>query len=464
MADNILEKSNEIFLPGSPIKNRRYLVGREQEIYDLQRTLRQAGQHAIVIGDRGVGKTSLVKQVLADKEYNDVWRGCEPGLTFNLAFRDLLRYCGIDFRDSEEINETTVEGGIKGSVFVAEGSGKISEKHSEKHITSSLTDITSWDVFKALEKFSPKRFILVLDEYDAVHRSEYPHLFHRKVAYAMKHLADHNDKCDSRVVVVGVASTSAELLGKHESIQRSAREIYLRTLKREHILDFLETAENDIGIEFEFDVKMSLAYGSLGFPYYVHLVGLECVEAMVSRDRKAKKVTLSDFERANINAVEQAFRSQLSKYEAILYISDPNELAIINTLALIPDLHPKREALKKYVAELYPKILGAKYESALNKQTQEKRFLYMSRRNDEIRFLDPLMKPFLRDRILATNQYITIKVFSLIKETNKAISVDWHGNKIWLPKSQIKINKKYDNVFSIDVPGWIFRKNLLSIK
>ena len=107
--DGKIENYDKIFLPGSPVKDRRYLVGREQEIIDLKNILKRSGQHAIVIGDRGVGKTSLVKLVLDEKEYNDCWRTCDTNTSFTDVFKSLLQRCGVDFRGMEETNETSLQ-------------------------------------------------------------------------------------------------------------------------------------------------------------------------------------------------------------------------------------------------------------------------------------------------------------------------------------------------------------------
>lgn len=47
-----LKEYDQIFLPGSPTKDMRYLVGRDQEIKDLENIIKRPGQHGIVIGSR----------------------------------------------------------------------------------------------------------------------------------------------------------------------------------------------------------------------------------------------------------------------------------------------------------------------------------------------------------------------------------------------------------------------------
>src|SRR5947209_120579 len=47
------------FTPGSPINDSALFAGRKEERRDIMQAIRQTGQHVILFGERGVGKTSL---------------------------------------------------------------------------------------------------------------------------------------------------------------------------------------------------------------------------------------------------------------------------------------------------------------------------------------------------------------------------------------------------------------------
>jgi replication-associated recombination protein RarA len=49
----------EAFRPSAPIDRRDLFAGRAEQIAELFSIVSQPGQHAIVYGERGVGKTSL---------------------------------------------------------------------------------------------------------------------------------------------------------------------------------------------------------------------------------------------------------------------------------------------------------------------------------------------------------------------------------------------------------------------
>lgn len=236
-----------------------------------------------------------------------------------------------------------------------------------------------------------KKFVIVIDEYDAIPSQNQD--FHTSIAYLMKLLSDSLE-CDSRIVVVGVAQSAQELLGRHESIERSAKEIYLRPLRREDVFEFLTEAENRLHFRFDPKVKNEIVIGSMGYPYFVHSVGLECMDAMLARDRKARYVTEEDYNKAVARAVQQAFRSELRRYKDAVKDLSQHERTVIRELVSFGRQPPRKDLQEAVICKRL--MSAAEFDHAWVRLQQEKRLLYISRTNDTIRFADPLMAPFLR--------------------------------------------------------------------
>ena len=388
-------KYDKVFTPGAPIQSRHYLFGREQELIDLKRICRRPGLHPIVIGNRGVGKTSLVVQAFANFTQPVIRIGCNPHLTFNILAHEILRNIGIDIDQTDSTREISkkVEGGARPfGVGVSTGATR---KDTIKRRELGAETIDPWRLFQKLCE-TKKSVIIIIDEYESIPSSARD--FHSSVAYLVKHLADHSHECGARVVVVvGVAQSAKDLLGRHESIERSAREIYLRPLRRDDILDFLTEAEKRLRFKFDSTVKYEIANSSMGYPYYVHLVGLECMDAMFARDKKAKYVTMQDYTKAIQRAVQHAFRSELRKYsEATKNLSDQERVLIKELVSFT------KQVPRKYLQEVIEQkrlMTAAEFDHAWVRLQQEKHMVYVSRSNDTIRFSDPLLAPFLRSWI-----------------------------------------------------------------
>ena len=222
--------------------------------------------------------------------------------------------------------------------------------------------------------------------------------FHTGVAELIKTLADNQRNCDSRLVLVGIARQAREILAGHQSIERSVREIYLPPLSRKDLRGFLDTAEHELGFTFAPRVKNEILDNSLGYPYYVHLIGLECIDIMRKRDVEARRVTEEDYEKAVRKAAARAFRTELRKYENAIRNLDGSEVEFIKQL--VGQLE-KGSVLQSELMNLLSTQGIMTLQNAQEALTLlcKKGLLYVSKNKEDVRFSDPLMFPFLRSLI-----------------------------------------------------------------
>src|SRR5262245_55924576 len=88
---------NEIFNPSAPIDKLSLFGGRRDQISKLFRTVGQSGEHAIIYGERGVGKTSIanvLREVLSGlgvKQITFAKVNCEVRDTFEALWRRIFR-------------------------------------------------------------------------------------------------------------------------------------------------------------------------------------------------------------------------------------------------------------------------------------------------------------------------------------------------------------------------------------
>src|ERR1700730_12913334 len=88
-------RAADIFSPHSPIDEEQLFVGRLALVDGLFETVFQRGQHAILYGERGVGKTSLAniigtKVFERSKRYTFVKRNCTEAHDFKLIWEHLF--------------------------------------------------------------------------------------------------------------------------------------------------------------------------------------------------------------------------------------------------------------------------------------------------------------------------------------------------------------------------------------
>lgn len=382
---------DDVFTPSSPVKP-RFLVGRKQERSDLQQVLAAPGMHALVIGHRGIGKTSLVKVSLGDAARPTARVSCLGKNSFDELFREAFATLGIDVTTTEETDEQSTAGDLKAGLGPIGGQIGKSRKRVVKHARDGATELTGSRVGQLLKAQAPNA-VIVLDEYDKV--AGIPRL-HAGVASLIKTFSDEGTECNVKIVVVGVARAARELLGVHTSIRRCLREIYLDRLRDQDIMDFLTETESFLRFRFDESVKTRLATGSMGYPYYAHLVGSFSVKAMI--ERADTIVNSQDLSTGISRAVNATFRGELRVFSEIDRSLSRVERAVLRELTQLK-AWPKRKTLAQLVTR-HENISADEFAAALLQLTQTHRILYLKRTTDEVRFADPLMKPFLRDKLL----------------------------------------------------------------
>src|SRR5271154_3214766 len=88
---------HEAFTPTAPIKSRDLFAGRKLQVQKVLGAVFQRGEHAILYGERGVGKTSLVNtlfdlMVLMGKaNYQTARVQCATGMNFESMWRAAFR-------------------------------------------------------------------------------------------------------------------------------------------------------------------------------------------------------------------------------------------------------------------------------------------------------------------------------------------------------------------------------------
>ena len=83
----------QAFRPSAPVDRRSLFSGRTDQIAELFSAVAQPGQHAVVYGERGVGKTSLsavVAELLASSGVLTARTTCDSGDDFSSVWRKAL--------------------------------------------------------------------------------------------------------------------------------------------------------------------------------------------------------------------------------------------------------------------------------------------------------------------------------------------------------------------------------------
>lgn len=261
----------DTFSPHSPIDDETLFAGRWEIIDRLIDTVFQKGRHAILFGERGVGKTSLAN-IMKDKIFHQlstikvIKRNCTHAHNFQLIWQHAL------------------------DDYVIEGKGP------KEFLGPSPNP---YDIFKIIDLLPRKeRHIFIFDEFDRIRD---PETF-VTMADTIKYLADYHSR--ATIIIVGVADSVNGLFGGHPSIQRNVQQVRLPRMNATELKDIFETRMPLLGMHMGEKVTNLIIELSQGLPAYTHLIGQNA--AVSAARRHSVEIAVPDFEDSTTACIKEA--------------------------------------------------------------------------------------------------------------------------------------------------------------
>ena len=262
------------FRPGAPIEKYSLFAGRQTQTDLVIGAIVQHGQHAILYGEAGVGKTSLAK-ILAE----------------------LVSKAGIKIVNSDTINcDTSDDFSSLWHKAFRELTFKIKEAQTgfskqESEIEQNLNDrvpekVTPDDVRRALSTLK-QRTVIVFDEFNRIQDKACRTL----MADTIKNLSDHN--IDATLLLVGVAQSVSELIAEHQSIERALVQVPMPRMNDDELEQIITKGISQTDMTMNAEVRGKIIRLSHGLPHYTHLLALESGLAAV--ERNSQEITDLDF-------------------------------------------------------------------------------------------------------------------------------------------------------------------------
>lgn len=385
--DILAAKTSEVFTPSAPIDEKKLFAGRIEQLRQVIDAVNQKGQHAIIFGERGVGKTSLANiitkifsptedrigiRINADNadNYNTLWR----------KVFDEIRILGktkrMGFEASEEYNKVPLSDALI---------------ESEKEITPGIIRQT----LSIISSYA--HIVIIIDEFDRLKEG----ISRTAIADTIKTLSDHS--MNVTLILVGVADSVDELIKEHQSIERALKQIQMPRMSNEELKMIVDYGLNFLGMTINEDAKKHITLLSQGLPHYTHLLCLHSVRQAI--DAKTKNIALEHVESAISKAIQQAQQTTLSAYHKA--ITSPRKDTIFVQVLLACAL-AKTDDLGYFAAAdvrgLLSQIMKKKYEiygfsRHLNDFCEAERGSILckigKKRSYRFRFRNPLMQPFV---------------------------------------------------------------------
>lgn len=374
-----------VFTPAAPVRRKELFAGRIDQLTQVIGAVSQVGQHVVIFGERGVGKTSLASllgdfwaDIVKDSNVISVRINCDTEDGFESIWK----------RIAEDV-DLAGDGGA-----LTRASNHPAFLEARKEILASRA--TAHSIRRYLE-LANKSFILIIDEFDRVDDDAIAGQF----ADTIKSLSDHS--VDTTIVVVGVADTVEDLIHEHASVDRALVQVLMPRMSATEIRQIVETGLAEVGMTVKEAAAFNIAKFSQGLPHYAHLLGLNSGLSAISTRRK--EVDLQDVRAALEISISKAQESiKNAYYQATLSPRRDNlyrQVILACALAPIDDLGyfapaDVREPMSRVMGRPYDIPSFVRHLNALC--TKERGSLLHkigTERKRRFRFTNPILKPYI---------------------------------------------------------------------
>lgn len=263
MTDNAISelerdlRLGEVFTPAAPIDRLRLFAGRDQQRRAVLDAIFQRGRHAVLFGERGVGKTSLASVLrefleTAGQSVIAPRVNCDDGDDYSAIWRKAFD----DLQFTEQRRTVGFTGGLRAVV------------HSANDLLGKREPITPHDVRLLLERLGAQALLVVIvDEFDRV-----ADRLGTQFADTIKMLSDQS--VSATLVLVGVGDSVSALIAKHESIERALAQVQMPRMSTPELRQIIDAGLTEVGMTAEAAARDRIVHLSQGLPHYTHLLAL----------------------------------------------------------------------------------------------------------------------------------------------------------------------------------------------
>lgn len=384
---------SHVFSPAAPVDRRDLFAGRIDQLATVLDAVGQRGQHAIVYGERGVGKTSLTTvmgEILGAFPSSDTVlvprTNCDGTDDFASVWRKVLAEVQI----TKEIRGAGFAPEVHRAVSTAEG-------------FLGADPVTPNRVRTALQVLGGVAMTVVfIDEFDRIASNGSASLF----ADTIKTLSDH--LVPVTVVFVGVADSVDELIAEHRSIDRALVQVLMPRMSPEELGQILTGAVGELNMELSEVARNRITQLSQGLPHYTHLLGQLSARAVPEEERLIDK---EHVELAVTRAIERTHESTTDSYHRAIHSTQDNiysQVLLACALAKGDELGffaaaDVREPLSAIMRRRYEIPSYARHLSGLSGPERANVLQRRGKaRSYRYRFMNPLLQPYVIMKGLAS--------------------------------------------------------------
>lgn len=380
-----LQLLESAFSPSAPINSRDLFLGRYEQVEKVVEAMNERGQHFVVFGDRGVGKTSLANIIYSYIENVIVVKvTCNRGEDFKQVWEKAfskVRFSrekpGIGFTPEKVIHPMQMD------LFLP-----------------NKADIDSLDIQSVFEAVQG-HLCFVFDEFDSINSSEVK----IKFADTIKALSDNAPHVT--IGIVGIASSVDDLIGSHLSLERCLKQIKMPRMSKEELRKIIFKGLSILNLEIDDLISEKIVSFSSGFPHFTHLLTKYSAKECIQQD--LNRITHDHYRKALDSAIDNTNQSIRDSYQkATMTSTKDSKFENVVAACALADVDDFGTFAIRDIVEPYYKVTGAVIKTQninynIQKLCEMDRGSILVRvggaNNIRYQFKNPLMKVYIKMKL-----------------------------------------------------------------
>ncbi len=382
--DELSFRLGQIFRPTMPINREDLFAGRQNEVRDVVDAINQAGQHVVLFGERGVGKTSLANIIMyrlhspgglvmtphincsSANSYDAIWTAVLDDIEFRAERKDIALPRWVQKLASDFDNGSRVD-------FPPELARRL-----------------------VVELAETMEVVVIIDEFDQLENVE----TRQRIADAIKYFSDRN--VPATIMLIGVAEDIDGLIADHRSVSRCIAQVRMPRMSRDEVESIVVNCLNQVKLKIEAGALHEISRIAKGLPHYAHLLGLHAGRrAVAGRSKTIKQADIQPAIKTAIQKVQVSIRTAYQKatistkknalYKQVILACSMAEADEYGYFSPSDVREPLERILKRqYGIEAFARHLHAFCEEERGPALKRADFSNRPR----FRFTDPLLQPF----------------------------------------------------------------------
>ncbi len=394
-------QTGSIFTPGAPINEKDLFAGRSEQVEKIIDAVSQRGCHAILYGERGVGKTSLSNMIsgfLANRLSFVISRtNCDISDSYSALWTKALK--------DIEVSKRQPQLGFPNRQQLSPLPAPANETMTPDSVRRALQDLST-----------TASLIVIFDEFDRIRNTEVI----TAMADTIKALSDNS--VNATVLIIGVANSVNELIREHQSIERALVQIPMPRMSDEEVRTIVDKGLARLTMAIDAAAREDLVLFSQGVPYIAHLLCIYTCRAALAAGRKT--IYSAHVEQGMNRSLDQWQQSIKALYNDAVQSPHPGhiykEVLLACALAEVDELrYFTTAAVKKPLSQITGRTFeSGSYARHLKDLSEPARGRVLQRVGESFRrryrIANPILRPYIimraiKDKLITKDQILQWK-------------------------------------------------------